>query len=156
MDAILNARDDEEVASLPPSSPRDRDGNSSEYSSDDGNVAGGEETDVGHRCATESDGIRRRATVHEVGQVFSKPVKGRSLSLSQCEHSPTPYRKSARSIDSSTASKTRCGGQLLHEIALTLVIQAASRIVTLFTYHISPVLFIAFTPCYAPSIKKGV
>ena len=103
VDAIVAARDDDEEASLPPSSPRDRDGGSSEYSSDDGNVAGGEETDAGHRDVVEPNGLRRRVTVHDVGRLAARPTKGRTFSLGDLEHSPTPYRKSSRENDSSTS-----------------------------------------------------
>ncbi|KAI0032283.1 hypothetical protein K488DRAFT_50223 [Vararia minispora EC-137] len=93
VNAITSIRDDEGFASLPPSSPRDRDGNSSEYSSDDGNVAGGEETDIAHRYFMEQNGLRRRVTVHDVGRLASRPVHERTFSLGHLEHSPTPYRK---------------------------------------------------------------
>ncbi|KAH9180742.1 hypothetical protein EDB89DRAFT_2122069 [Lactarius sanguifluus] len=58
VDAIVTARDD--LAELPPSSPYGVDGaNSSEYSSDDGNFAGGEETDAGSRRRPNPAGLRR-------------------------------------------------------------------------------------------------
>lgn len=80
-EAIIAVRDD--IASLPPSSPPGRDLNSSDYSSDDGNAAGGEETDIGRYRAPQ--GLRRRATVNLVhtNQANSRPLKTRSLSLGQ-------------------------------------------------------------------------
>jgi hypothetical protein len=115
VDAIIATRDDEEVASLPPSSPRDRDGNSSEYSSDDGNVAGGEETDINHRYFMESNGLRRRVTVHDVGRLPSRPVKGRTFSVGQLDpSSPTPCRKTTTgTVSLSTSPKARCVSSLL-------------------------------------------
>jgi mitogen-activated protein kinase kinase kinase 13 len=84
VDAIITARDD--LAELPPSSPYGLDGaNSSGYSSDDGNIAGGEETDAGSRRRPNPAGLRRHVTVHDVGHVSApgpSPVRGgRSFSL---------------------------------------------------------------------------
>ncbi|KAI0053849.1 hypothetical protein FA95DRAFT_1480179 [Auriscalpium vulgare] len=81
VDCIVAARD--ELAELPPSSPPGRDGNSSDYSTDDGNVAGGEETDFGNRRRPGPSALRRRVTVHELGRSPNRPLKGRSLSLGQ-------------------------------------------------------------------------
>lgn len=81
-DAIVMARDD--LAELPPSSPYGLDGaNSSEYSSDDGNIAGGEETDAGTRRRLNPPGLRRHVTVHDVGhdRPGPSPQRGRSFSL---------------------------------------------------------------------------
>ncbi|KAG1754355.1 hypothetical protein EDB19DRAFT_1666020 [Suillus lakei] len=74
--AIIAARDD--IVSLPPSSPgRD----ASDCSSDEGNAAGDEETDVGTRYRV-PPGLRRRATVHlTTNQADSRFLKTRSLSL---------------------------------------------------------------------------
>ncbi|KAI0063443.1 hypothetical protein BV25DRAFT_1883939 [Artomyces pyxidatus] len=83
VDAIVAVRDD--VADLPPSSPPGRDGNSSEYSSDEGNVAGGEETDIGGRHRSGPTTLRRRVTVHDLGRAPTRPTKGRSLSLGQIQ-----------------------------------------------------------------------
>lgn len=82
VDCILAARDD--VADLPPSSPGVADSGSSDYSSDGGNVAGGEETDFGHRFR---NGMRRRATVHELGRATRRYPSDRSLSMSHLERS---------------------------------------------------------------------
>jgi hypothetical protein len=86
VDAITSARD--ELAELPPSSPYGNDGaNSSEYSSDDGNVAGGEETDAGNRNRPYPTVLRRHVTVHDVGHtgiragVHAAPMQSRSFSL---------------------------------------------------------------------------
>ncbi|KAI0723780.1 hypothetical protein C8T65DRAFT_627408 [Cerioporus squamosus] len=92
VDCIIAARDD--VADLPPSSPGVASG-SSDYSSDGGNVAGGEETDFGNRFR---NGLRRRATVHDLGRASRKHMPDRSLSMSHiertgCEHSPTAGKR---------------------------------------------------------------
>lgn len=91
VDAIIAARDD--LAELPPSSPYGRDGaNSSECSSDDGNIAGGEETDAGSRRRTHILGLRRHVTVHGVDHTPNlavPPLQGRSLSLGHTRTSPT-------------------------------------------------------------------
>ncbi|KAF8136481.1 hypothetical protein EV363DRAFT_736842 [Boletus edulis] len=92
VDAIIAARDD--VASLPPSSPPGRgDGNSSDFSSDDGNVAGDEETDVGAKYTT-APSLRRRVTVNIVGQANTRALKTRSLSLGQLHPHPCPVELS--------------------------------------------------------------
>lgn len=79
-DAIVAARDD--VASLPPSSPPGKgDGASSDYSSDDGNVAGDEETDVGSQLTQSGPGTLRRRVTHDWGKTIGRPLKGRSLSM---------------------------------------------------------------------------
>jgi len=81
-EAIIAARED--IASLPPSSPPGRDLNSSDCSSDDGNAACDEETDVGSRYRM-PQGLRRRATVNlsHTDQANSRLLKTRSLSLGQ-------------------------------------------------------------------------
>lgn len=82
VDAIISARDD--LAELPPPSPYGNDGaNSSECSSDDGNIAGGEETDAGSQQRSYPLGLRRHVTVHDVGGTPNHPAPhhGRSLSL---------------------------------------------------------------------------
>jgi mitogen-activated protein kinase kinase kinase 13 len=80
VNAIIEARDD--TAELPPSSPPGRgDGNSSDYSSEDGNVAGDEETDIGARYQARASTLRRRVTVHDLGPVSNHLPKGRSLSM---------------------------------------------------------------------------
>jgi hypothetical protein len=100
IDAIVAARDD--IAELPPSSPPGRgDDNSSEYSSDDGNVAGDEETDIGGpRCRPGGIGLRRRATLNDFGRVNGRPVNGRSLSMGHLVKDPFPFetKKSAMKI----------------------------------------------------------
>lgn len=82
IDALVNNRDDH--ASVPPSSPpgRPSEVGSSEESSDDGNFAGDEETDVGGpRKATNGDQLRRRVTLHEIAKTPARPMKSRSLSM---------------------------------------------------------------------------
>ncbi|KAF7974846.1 hypothetical protein HWV62_11225 [Athelia sp. TMB] len=80
----------DESIDLPPSSPR----GGSEYSSDgevgdeqdDGNVAGGEETDAVGSWKRPRGGnnlLRRRATVNDFGSGSGRPLKGRSLSMGQ-------------------------------------------------------------------------
>ncbi|KAH8106898.1 hypothetical protein BXZ70DRAFT_915537 [Cristinia sonorae] len=77
VDSLVDARD--EVAPLPPSSPPGpMDSGSSDYSSDGGNVAGGEETDIGYRLR---NGMRRRATVHDMSRVVTRPGQERHFSL---------------------------------------------------------------------------
>lgn len=104
VDAIIATREDndEDLIELPPSSPR-----GSEYSSegdnqdedeldvdaDDGNVAGGEETDAtfsskvgrlrGAGASGAANPLRRRATVNDIGHGVGRPNKGRSLSMGQ-------------------------------------------------------------------------
>ncbi|KAG1761708.1 hypothetical protein EDD22DRAFT_895203 [Suillus occidentalis] len=76
-EAIIAVRDD--IVSLPPSSPPGRD--ASDCSSDEGNAAGGEETDAGSRYRV-PPGLRRRATVHlATNEANSRFLKTRSLSL---------------------------------------------------------------------------
>lgn len=76
-EAIIAVRDD--IVSLPPSSPPGRD--ASDCSSDEGNAAGGEETDAGTGYRV-PPGLRRRATVHlATNQTNSRFLKTRSLSL---------------------------------------------------------------------------
>lgn len=76
-EAIIAVRDD--IVSLPPSSPPGRD--ASDCSSDEGNAAGGEETDAGTGYRV-PPGLRRRATVHlATNQANSRFLKTRSLSL---------------------------------------------------------------------------
>lgn len=85
VDCIVAARDD--LASLPPSSPPGLpDSGSSDYSSDGGNVAGGEETDFGNRLR---NGLRRRVTVHEMGRHIQRPAPERSFSLGEVVHRQT-------------------------------------------------------------------
>ncbi|KAI0362629.1 kinase-like protein [Trametes cingulata] len=81
VDCIIAARDD--VADLPPSSPGLADSGSSDYSSDGGNVAGGEETDFGNRFR---NGLRRRATLHDLGRATRRHMPDRCLSMSHIQH----------------------------------------------------------------------
>lgn len=93
VDAIISARDD--VASLPPSSPPGRgDGNSSDFSSDDGNIAGDEETDAGAKY-TGASSLRRRVTVNGMSQITTRALKTRSLSLGQLNAHSCPVERSA-------------------------------------------------------------
>ncbi|KAI9458286.1 hypothetical protein F5148DRAFT_983809 [Russula earlei] len=98
VDAIMTARDD--LAELPPSSPYGNEGtNSSECSSDDGNIAGGEETDAGSRRAL---GLRRNVTVHDIGRTSNLAgpphPQGRSYSLGHMRTSPNGIEKRSVSI----------------------------------------------------------
>lgn len=91
--AIVSARDD--IASLPPSSPPGRpDSISSDYSSDDGNVAGDEETDIGVKYRAPF-GLRRRATVNGMGDIGSRALKSRSMSMGQLNVHPCPETSTA-------------------------------------------------------------
>jgi hypothetical protein len=71
---ILEHRD-EDIASLPPSSPP---GRSSDYSSDDGNVAGDEEDEPSGSMPSP---LRRRVTMNPIVKSPPRPIKGRSMSL---------------------------------------------------------------------------
>ncbi|EPQ57864.1 hypothetical protein GLOTRDRAFT_114462 [Gloeophyllum trabeum ATCC 11539] len=96
VEAIVAARDD--VAELPPTSPPlAAADNSSECSSDDGNFGGGEETDISAKYGAQVNGLRRRVTVHDLGQQMSKSAKGRSLSLGQLDCSEA--RKATRLVN---------------------------------------------------------
>jgi len=91
--AIVSARDD--IASLPPSSPPGRpDSISSDYSSDDGNVAGDEETDIGVKYRAPF-GLRRRATVNGMGDIGSRALKSRSMSMGQLNVHSCPETSTA-------------------------------------------------------------
>lgn len=96
VDAIVAARDD--VAELPPSSPPRGDGDSSDGSSDDGNVAGDEETDFAPRRTST---LRRRVTINDVARTSSKPLQKRSLSMGHFtggDISVFPLRKANRAL----------------------------------------------------------
>ena len=84
VDCIIAARDD--LASLPPSSPPGAaDSGSSDYSSDGGNVAGGEETDFAARYR---NGLSRRNTYHTI--TASRPLpRDRCYSLPQVQQQPS-------------------------------------------------------------------
>lgn len=82
IDCLISARED--YASLPPSSPVGHgDGSSSGSLSDDGNVAGGEETDVTTVNHSGPNGnLRRRVTVQVYGSSANGYApKGRSMSM---------------------------------------------------------------------------
>ncbi|KAF8264232.1 kinase-like domain-containing protein [Lactarius quietus] len=111
VDAIVAARDD--LAELPPSSPYGA--NSSGYSSDDGNIAGGEETDAGSRRRSNPGDLRRHVTVHDVGHVLGpSPQRGRSFSLGHTRSSligggedrPMEKRRRTGSLRSSPTTST--------------------------------------------------
>ncbi|KAF9000925.1 hypothetical protein BDZ89DRAFT_1082154 [Hymenopellis radicata] len=82
VDAIITARDD--VASLPPSSPPGQ-GNSSDYSSDDGHFGDTTLEESRHPSTRTglSASLRRRATTNDYGGGRIRPgkLKGRSLSM---------------------------------------------------------------------------
>lgn len=111
IDAIVNARDD--FASVPPSSPPGRaDGASSEYSSDDGNVAGDEETDFADlRRGPHGNLTRRRVTLNDLGKSTTRPVKARNLSMGNLlarEEVPLKRKASMRSeIDNAEPATSR-------------------------------------------------
>lgn len=83
VDCIMAARDD--IASLPPSSPPGAgDSGSSDYSSDGGNVAGGEETDFSTRS---KHILRRRVTLHDIERPARRGLSSdRCFSLAQMDH----------------------------------------------------------------------
>lgn len=95
VDCIVDSRDD--IASLPPSSPPEPGSSgSSDYSSDGGNVAGGEETDIGNRFR---NGLARRNTIHDLGQRNRRPLPSdRCYSLPQLQQSERVTRVASRSI----------------------------------------------------------
>lgn len=101
VDCIIDSRDD--VASLPPSSPPDgASSGSSDYSSDGGNVAGGEETDIGSRFR---NSLSRRNTIHDVGRRQRRPLASdRCYSLPQLQQSERLSRVAGPS-KSETSSK---------------------------------------------------
>ena len=92
VDCMITARDD--IASLPPSSPPDaRSSGSSDYSSDGGNFAGGEETDIGGRFRRS---LARRNTIPDLGKRKGRPpAADRCYSLSQLPEQPERMQRSA-------------------------------------------------------------
>ncbi|KAI8982825.1 hypothetical protein BD414DRAFT_419360 [Trametes punicea] len=103
VDCIIAARDD--VADLPPSSPGVGDSGSSDYSSDGGNVAGGEETDFSNRFR---NGLRRRATLNDLGRASRRHLPDRCLSMSHIQQqvgdlSPTQGKRRRGSSDLNAA-----------------------------------------------------
>ncbi|KAF8643787.1 hypothetical protein AX16_008806 [Volvariella volvacea WC 439] len=109
-EAIVAARDD--LASLPPSSPLGRgDGNSSGYSSEEGNMAGDEETDFGgptFRTTIGSSPLKRRATLNDVTKTNARALKGRSMSMGHLLHNdPAPVKKKGTSQLSGERSSRR-------------------------------------------------
>ncbi|KAH9833041.1 uncharacterized protein C8Q71DRAFT_878937, partial [Rhodofomes roseus] len=103
VDCIIAARDD--VAELPPSSPPTAiDSGSSDYSSDGGNVAGGEETDFTGRTR---HGLRRRATMADLSHSSRARPSDRCLSLGQID--PDAYA-AKRSKYSGIVGTIRTGG----------------------------------------------
>jgi hypothetical protein len=96
VDVIVEARDD--ATSVPPSSPPSRADGASEYSSDDGNVAGDEENETLPRYHVMPNGLRRRATVNYISRPKDKLPQGRSLSMGNllAQDSVLEGRKSTR------------------------------------------------------------
>ena len=119
VEAIVSARDD--FPELPPSSPPGRGDNSSDYSSDDGNMGGDEETDAGGTNVASNSGrhpahmgLRRRATLEEERNSKNRLVKGRSVSmghlLSTQPHqygSPVKHKNSGRLVSVAEGSTAR-------------------------------------------------
>ena len=82
IDCLITARED--LASLPPSSPAGPTSSaSSEYSSDGGNVAGGEETDFGLRMRGAP--LQRHVSVHDLGHAAERAPPGRYFSYGEIE-----------------------------------------------------------------------
>lgn len=79
IDLLMEARED--YASIPPSSPVGRDGSSSGSLSDDGNIAGGEETDATPIVHMGANGMRRRVTSQDLSKLNGRMTKGRSMSM---------------------------------------------------------------------------
>ncbi|KAF9014072.1 hypothetical protein BDQ17DRAFT_1419000 [Cyathus striatus] len=90
-EAIISTRDDDDVASLPPSSPPR--GAASDYSSDDGNIAGDEETDACPLASTSAHTLRRRATTNDFGIAAGRPLKGRSVSMGNILYTDATHRR---------------------------------------------------------------
>ncbi|PFH54124.1 hypothetical protein AMATHDRAFT_44673 [Amanita thiersii Skay4041] len=104
---IIGARDDDYV-SVPPSSPVTR---SSDYSSDDGDVAGDEATDAGGYDSLDvrSSNLRRRATMHDLGKTDTSMYKTRSLSMGNImAHNGTGQIKSKHSV----GARVNCNGSV--------------------------------------------
>ena len=109
IEAIINARDD--LVSVPPSSSLGRaEGASSEYSSDDGNVAGDEETDcAGLRRGPYASPLKRRATLNDLGKSTARALKARNASMSNLlgrGEIPLKRKASARSETDNTEPAT--------------------------------------------------
>ncbi|EAU88854.1 TKL/TKL-ccin protein kinase [Coprinopsis cinerea okayama7 len=121
---IMDARQDE-LASLPPSSPPGRtDAASSDYSSDEGNVAGDEETDagphydapgrslsMGNVMAPQSNGhqgLKRKASLRIQTEALSRPRTSKDSSpstsalASSSTQSPPGHRLRSRKVSAST------------------------------------------------------
>jgi mitogen-activated protein kinase kinase kinase 13 len=102
IDSIISARDD--LTELPPSSPYGAGTNSSECSSDDGNIAGGEETDAGSQRRSHPLGSRRPVAQNVAhAPNLAAPQLGRSFSLGHTRALPAPTGVSCqietRSVD---------------------------------------------------------
>lgn len=104
IDCLVAARDD--LASLPPSSPAGPTSSaSSDYSSDGGNVAGGEETDFGLR---RTGALQRRVTVHDLGRTSERAGPERCFSLGEIDRRENIItKKSSASLKSSTQPSAR-------------------------------------------------
>lgn len=104
IDCLVAARDD--LASLPPSSPAGPTSSaSSDYSSDGGNVAGGEETDFGLR---KTGALQRRVTVHDLGRTSERAGQERCFSLGEIDRRENLIKKtSSATLKSSTQPTAR-------------------------------------------------
>ncbi|KAI0345412.1 hypothetical protein BDW22DRAFT_1354345 [Trametopsis cervina] len=107
VDCLIAARDD--LASLPPSSPPGAgDSGSSDYSSDGGNAAGGEETDFTSRYR---NGLTRRSTYNDLGRPSVRPLAAdRCYSLPQIQqqqHSRFGPTRMVRTGSLQSASRRR-------------------------------------------------
>ncbi|TFK30184.1 hypothetical protein FA15DRAFT_663566 [Coprinopsis marcescibilis] len=112
IDVIINNREQDDSISVPPSSPPGRtDAASSDYSSDEGNNAGDEETDADSLVPVNSpSALRRRATLHlhDLPKALPRPMKGRSLSLGNVlghgHVTPAVKRKGSLRINTETTA----------------------------------------------------
>ncbi|KZT09700.1 uncharacterized protein LAESUDRAFT_722662 [Laetiporus sulphureus 93-53] len=95
VDCIVDARDD--IADLPPSSPGALDSGSSDYSSDGGNTAGSAETDFHVQC---KNGLRRRATMHDIGHTTRTRASERYSSVGHDGQSGKKTRFTGDSFES--------------------------------------------------------
>lgn len=152
---------------LPPSSPRGE----SEYSSDgeteeghdDGNVAGGEETDVVGSWRRPRGGnsmLRRRATVNDVSNGSGRPLKSRSISMGQIVTSAESSKaKSGRGVADARSvyvvpfcpdqSSDQCSKQTSNFVQWFFPLIARRE-------HVFAAVLPAFSPCYTNSGTEGV
>lgn len=161
IEVIIDARQDE-TASLPPSSPPGRtDAASSDYSSDEGNVAGDEDDqDVEPEVSEPPGALRRRATMLEIAKTPTRPLKGRSMSLGTLLHPnsnhtlPSVRRKASLRIVTESSSRQRSSAN--RSSPSTSALPSAVSTTRLRSRKVSgPTSFEVRTPSSAGSRGKG-